>query len=169
LEAGLATVIPETLTQIGETARHALKEMRLFIHQLRPLDLEAEGLLGALHQRLAAVEGRVGMQTRLLADETISLTIEQQTDLYYIVQEALNNILRHAGAHSITVYLGREEKQVVLEILDDGCGFDPSRVTHGGMGLPNIKQRATNLGGTLKISSIPNQGTRIRVVLEEPR
>ncbi len=167
MEAGLPTVIPGTLTQIGETARHALKEMRLFIHQLRPPNLEKEGLIGALHQRLAAVEGRVGLQTRLLADETIHLTLEQQTDLYYIVQEALNNILRHANAQSITVYLGRERENVILEIRDDGCGFDPEHVSSGGMGLSNILQRTNAIGGTLKISSLPDQGTRIRVILGE--
>jgi PAS domain S-box-containing protein len=167
LASDLSNALPDTITQIGDTARQALKEMRLFIHQLRPLALEQKGLIGALHQRLAAVEGRSDVKARLLADETIRMSLERQNHLYHIAQEALNNVLRHAQASSVTVYLGREKESIVLEVLDDGRGFDSQDRDRGGMGLNNMQQRAETMRATLTISSIPTQGTRVRVVMEE--
>jgi PAS domain S-box-containing protein len=167
MASDLLNALPDTIAQIGDTARQALKEMRLFIHQLRPLALEQKGLIGALHQRLAAVEGRSDVKARLLADETIRLSLERQTHLYHIAQEALNNVLRHAQARSVTVYLGREKESIVLEVLDDGLGFDPEYHDRGGMGLNNMQHRAEAMGATLTVSSIPTQGTRVRVVVEE--
>jgi len=108
LEAGALDTIGTTFARIGETARQAVKEMRLFIHQLHPPVLEQEGLVGALHLRLAAVEGQAGVQARLLADENVSLPLPLAEALYQIAQEALNNTLKHARAGRVTVYLKRE-------------------------------------------------------------
>ncbi len=70
--------------------------MRLFLFQMKPVDLEHAGLVAALHERLAAVEGRADIKARLLADDDIDLSLEKETMLYYIAQEALNNIMKHA-------------------------------------------------------------------------
>jgi len=131
------------------------------------LTLEQDGLIGALHKRLAAVEGRADIQARLLADDGIHLPLPEEATLYQIAQEALNNALRHAHATTVTVHLGREGRQVILEIMDDGCGFDPESVAHGGMGLGNMRQRAEQIGGVLKITSVPGTGTRVKVSLPE--
>jgi len=126
--------------------------------------LEEEGLVGALHLRLATVEGRSDVQVRLLADETIRLPLSVETELYYIAHEALNNILKHAHARSITVYLSREDGHIVLDVLDDGCGFDVAAArTNGGLGLKNQHERSRRIAGVLKITSLPGQGTRVRV------
>jgi signal transduction histidine kinase len=163
LEAGAIERVDGTFARIGGATRQALKEMRLFIHQLRPDVLAEEGLVGALHLRLAAVEGRASVQARLLADETITLTQMVEEALYQIAQEALNNTLRHAGATAVTVYLSREKERVVLEIIDDGCGFTPPAPDNGGMGLHNMQQRAAAIHADLKITAVPGQGTRVRV------
>jgi signal transduction histidine kinase len=160
--------IGQTFDRLGETTRQALKELRLFIYQLNPPVLEEEGLIGALHLRLATVEGRSDVQVRLLADETIRLPLPVETELYYIANEALNNIMKHAHARSITVYLSREDDHVVLDVLDDGCGFDVAAAhASGGLGLKNQQERARRIKGTLKITSIPGQGTRVRVSVPE--
>jgi signal transduction histidine kinase len=129
--------------------------------------LEQEGLIGALHQRLDAVEGRANVQARLLADEVIHLPLPVEMALYQISQEALNNALRHARAANVTVHLGREGQAVVLEIIDDGCGFNPAPVGQSGMGLDNMHQRAKEIGAVLNILSKPGEGTRVKVVVEE--
>lgn len=163
IERGDLPALQKTITRINAEARQALKEMRLFLHELRPSVLETEGLVGALHQRLAAVEGRSDVQARLLADETIRLPLAVEEALYRIAQEALNNALRHAHSANVTVYLGREDGQVVLEVIDDGCGFDPQAVGADRMGLANIRARAAAVGGEFKIHSAPGHGTRLKV------
>lgn len=131
-----------TFGRIGKTARQIIKEIRLFIHQLRPSMLEQEGLVGALHMRMAAVEGRADIQTNLLADETIRLPSLVEENLYQIAQEALNNVLRHAQATSVVVVLRYQGNGVVLEVCDNGCGFEADGAYVGGMGLENMRSRA---------------------------
>jgi PAS domain S-box-containing protein len=165
LGAGSPVAAAHTLVRIGETARQALKEMRLFIHQLRPSELERTGLVAALLERIAAVEGRSGVQAQLLGDEDLHLTPFRENALFQIAQEALNNTLRHARAISVRVRLARENSHVVLEITDDGCGFDLGAVSRGGMGLKNMRERAALAGGRLEIISALGVGTTVKVTL----
>jgi signal transduction histidine kinase len=167
LEAGDAVRASHSFLRIGQTARQALREMRLFIHQLRPLELEKEGLIAALHARLAAVEGRGSIQARFLADDNIRLSLPMEEALYHIAQEALNNSMKHAHSDRVTVYLGREERSAVLEIIDEGCGFDLAEIQAGGIGLKSMAERAYKIGGRLRISSIPGSGTRVKVTIPE--
>ncbi len=163
LEAGSSVDPSPLLKKIGESARQAVKEMRLFLYQLQPIEVEKDGLVSVLHHRLASVEGRADIKARLLADEDISLTTQQEVALYFIAQEALNNILRHAQAKSIEIKLLQGPRNVNLEIVDDGHGFDPKKVEPGGMGLRNMKERTLQINGKFKLVSNPDQGTRINV------
>jgi PAS domain S-box-containing protein len=165
VEAGTAMLPSEVLSRIGENARQALKEMRLFLFEMKPVDLEREGIVAILHQRLAAVEGRADIKARLVADDEINISLDKQVALYYIAQEALNNVLKHANAKSVKVSLGRKKSGYVLEIQDDGCGFKLEAAEKGGMGLRNMKERSAKVGGKLKIVSTPNKGTRITVTV----
>lgn len=150
--------------QIGETSHHALKEMRLLVHELRPLDLQREGLVMALHRRLSAVEGRVNVKARLVAEELLELPAAVEEELYRIIQEALNNALKHAAAKSVIIYLRVVDEQVEVEIVDDGVGFRFEAISHnGGMGLISMRERAEKLGGKLIIDSTPDRGTKIKV------
>jgi signal transduction histidine kinase len=85
--------------------------------------------------------------------------------LYRIAQEALNNIAKHAGVSEACVRLDLERRPAVLEIRDQGAGFDPARITHlpGHAGLPGMADRAREMGWTLKIDSQPGRGTTVRV------
>ena len=170
LESGAITQPAEVLARIGEHARHALKEMRLFLFEMRPVDLEREGLVAVLHQRLAAVEGIADIQARLISDEKIVLSIDKQVALYYIAQEALNNILKHAKAKIVNIHLLKKKGNVVLEIQDDGCGFSPKVAkSKGGMGLGTMRERAAKVNGKLRIVSTPGQGTKVIVTVHKDK
>lgn len=170
IEAGTPEDPGQVLSRIGENARQAVKEMRLFLFQMQPIDLEKDGLISLLHHRLAAVEGRADIQARLLsdlADEEIALSKDKQIALYYIAQEALNNILRHARAKSILVTLKQGRQNVTLEILDDGHGFDIKKVERGGMGMSSMRERTAQINGKLKITSRIDHGTEIIITVRK--
>lgn len=165
METGAQIVPQEVLARIGENARQAVKEMRLFLYQMQPVDIEKEGLISVLHHRLAAVEGRADIKAGLLADETIKLQPEKEMALYYIAQEALNNILRHARAANVVVTYRQTKKNVVLKISDDGIGFDVHKVDHSGLGLANMKDRSDKINGNFKLHSRPGKGTIVTISL----
>ncbi len=168
IEAGSEVNPSEILARIGENARQAVKEMRLFLFQMQPIDMEKDGLISLLHHRLAAVEGRADIKARLradLADDEVALSKQTEVVLYYIAQEALNNILRHASAQSISVTLKQGRRNVILEIVDDGCGFDPRKVERGGLGLINMRERTAQIHGKLQIIAKPDQGTKIVITV----
>jgi signal transduction histidine kinase len=161
--------VHDSLLELGEVAQQALKEMRLLVYQLRPPALEHEGLIGALQQRLDAVEGRAGVKAQLLADKMLYLPGPVEEALYHVTQEALNNALKHAGATSVSVQIQTYDHHLQLEISDDGVGFDPSvAVGKGGMGLVSMRERIDQLGGTLAIHSVSGEGTTVKVSLEIP-
>ena len=168
LEQGNIDAGAHMLNRIGQTARQAIREMRLFLHQLRPSILEQEGLVNALEMRLAAVEGRSDIRTVLEADENIHLPLAVETALYHIAQEALNNTLKHASASRVCVRLARNGNIVILSIEDDGCGFDPTTSAAGGMGLENMHARAAEINANLDIQSETGKGTLVKVTLENP-
>jgi len=155
------------LEQLSEASLQTLKEMRLLVYQLRPPALEREGLVAALRQRLEAVEGRAGLEARLLLEGKLELPTAVEDALYRIAQEALNNALKHAAATSVTVRIRRDGDRVELEVEDNGRGFDPNAVTdRGGMGMISMRERAEALGGLLTVVSAPGEGTRVRAEVE---
>lgn len=159
--------VDKHLQEINETSQEALAEMRLLIYQLRPPMLEKEGILTALQARLSAVEGRAGLKTSLKADLTTRLPIAVEEGLYHIAQEALNNTLKHAHAQSVGIFLQQSGSQVTMEIIDDGIGFNVTEAYRDGkMGLPDMEDHASELGGRLLVVSEPGQGTRIKVEVE---
>jgi PAS domain S-box-containing protein len=167
IRSGQAGNVVETLSEMGEIAQQALKEMRLLVYELRPPTLEEEGLLGALHQRLAAVEKRAGLEARLLAEDLVDLSAPIEEGLFRIAQEALNNSLKHAAATSVTVRLGADDQGLVMEVADNGRGFDMRAETdqQGGIGLATMRERAERLGGSLEVRSALGQGTTVLVRL----
>lgn len=165
--AGNLEQVRSYLGRLGEAALQSLKEMRLLVHELRPPILEKVGLVGALQQRLDAVEGRSGVETRLRVEGTLDLPVRVEEGLYRIAQEALNNALKHAAASLVTVWLRAEGAQVELEVADNGIGFDPEAVSdRGGVGMLSMRERAERLGGSLSVLSAPGGGTRVIIKAE---
>jgi len=156
--------IEQYIGQIGVIGQQALKEMRLLVYELQPPELEREGLVRALRKRLEAVEGRAGVEARVVVDEFVKLPGGVEQELYRIAQEALNNALKHAAAGSVVVYLRQSSGSIEMEIVDDGVGFEPDALPdHGGMGLKSIRERAEQLGGMVTIRSEAGKGTSVKV------
>lgn len=164
LVSGDDATVADYLREMQGTAQEALTEMRLLIFALRPPVLDQEGLVAALRARLEAVEGRANLQTEFTVDGVGRLPPLIEQALYRIAQEVLNNALKHAHAKRITVLLQQVQTGVMLEIIDDGVGFDPvTAQDKGGLGLLGIEERVAQLGGRLILQSAPGTGTQVRV------
>ncbi len=154
-------------TRLAEITGQALKELRLLVYELRPSALEHAGLVEALQHRLEAVEQRAGIQTHLLVEGELSLNEAQETVLYRVAVEALNNALKHAGATAVTLHLTRRKDEVTLTVADDGQGFAPTAVAdQGGLGLQSMRERAAAVGGKLVIESGEGRGTAVTLHLK---
>jgi signal transduction histidine kinase len=163
LKAGQTDEVAGYLREIRESAQQTLQETRLLIFELRPPILESEGLALALRARLESVESRSGLKAQIDLQEVGRLPNGIESGLYGISNEALNNILKHAHASEISVSLRKRTGKIILEINDNGIGFDLDLVErHGGLGLKGMRERAEQINADLRINSGKN-GTQISV------
>jgi PAS domain S-box-containing protein len=153
----------EPLDYVGTLAEAGLAELRALIFELRPESLAAEGIVAALEKQFAALHARHGIDVdpELCLEPDLRLDLKEV--LYRVGQEALHNPVKHARATHVTVRLAEEEGHVVLEIHDNGIGFDTSGEFPGHLGLRSMAERAARAGGVLQIQSAPGQGTTIRL------
>ena len=163
-EDGDAERLAFSLENLQQTTLQALREMNLLLYELRPANLEQEGLHRALEQRLNTVERRTNVQLSVQIDELAGLDPHAETELYYIAVEALNNVLKHAAANNVTLLLTQDGAQVLVRVCDDGSGFEPAQHM-GGMGLRNIADRVARLNGRLSITSARGAGTCLDVAI----
>jgi len=167
VEAGHSEQVTDHLRALRDTSRDALREMRLLIYELQPPEVERTGLAAALRARLQGVEVRGGVHAELVQDGDETLPAAVQQELYHIAREALNNSLKHAQATLIKVHLSYRPEVTVMEITDDGRGFDPEAGSEaGGMGLRTMQERAQHLGAQLEIHSSPGAGSSVKVTLQ---
>jgi signal transduction histidine kinase len=142
-----------------------LAEMRALLFELRPESLATEGLVAALSKQVTVLRTRYKLLVEAQLSEEPALSLEGKQALYRIAQEALHNIVKHAHARTVTLRLARQDGELLLEIGDDGRGFDSSKPFPGHFGLLSMRERAAELGGTCSIDSAPSQGTRLRVCI----
>jgi signal transduction histidine kinase len=159
------------LERLQETSTSALAEMRALIFQLRPPALRDQGLVAALQQHAQLLSRREGMAIGLsvVGDERLARGIEQA--LYRIVQEALNNVFKHANAHTVQVTLEFAGDRVSVRVADDGQGFDPNATPTGDgrhLGVLSMRERAAEIGGTMEIRSSVGSGTEVLVTVPRP-
>jgi len=155
------------LESIHSQAKTGLTEMRTLIFELRPESLEADGLVIALKKHAETVEARYGLHIEVEMGEELPLPFIVKEALYRISQEALHNIVKHAHATIATLRLREDDRAtgIVLEISDNGIGFEPGQSFPGHLGLQSMRERLARLGGRLEIMSAPGQGTLIRAML----
>jgi signal transduction histidine kinase len=169
LQNGNMDNISEWINDISITSHDALKEMRLLLYELRPSTIERDGFVGAIKRRLESVESRAGVNTHLNVEGESPLPLPIAEQLYRIVQEALNNILKHASASDVTVNLKFIGCELELDIIDNGIGLNPEiDFSKGGLGLLTMKERAEDLGGVFSVHSTQGNGTMISVTMEIP-
>jgi signal transduction histidine kinase len=137
--------------------------MRALIFQLRPMTLQEEGLLSAVKKHLSALRSRHGRIVELEvmgSERRLPAPIEDAA--FRIIQESLNNVVKHANAPRSHVNLCFDAHQLRLSTSDDGVGFDPAapRPQHT-LGMASMRERAEGVGGHLLVESAPGLGTRV--------
>jgi PAS domain S-box-containing protein len=153
------------LTSLRDLQREALAEMRALIFELRPGNLENDGLLPALRTHTAALQGRIGLPVVVTSELSERLPLEIEEVLYRIAQEALHNVVKHAAARQVELAVDRRGPDVILRIRDDGKGFDAALVPDGHLGLAGMRARADKIGALYNVTSKPGEGTTIEVVV----
>jgi PAS domain S-box-containing protein len=155
----------EQLGQLRELQREALAEMRALIFELRPGNVEQDGLVRALKTHTSALQGRLGLPIVVESDLDERLPLAVEETLYRIAQEALHNVVKHAKATQVWVGIHATAGGVRLRVRDDGKGFDPTSVPDGHLGLAGMRARADRLAATFTCTSKPGEGTTIEVRL----
>jgi signal transduction histidine kinase len=156
------------VVKLQELATQALDELRSLIFELRPPDLERDGLCGALRKHVDVLRRLQPTQIELKGDLELAPDLRRDQDVFRIAQEALQNALRHAHATHILLRLRAEDGRLLLDVEDDGVGFDPDAadVRSQRLGLTSMEERAQRLGARLEVRSA--QGTGTTVHLEMP-
>ena len=153
------------LEELQRLNRGALAEMRALLLELRPSSLSAVPLGDLLGQLVEAANARSAARFELrVHGEAFPLVSEAQVTLYRLVQEALNNVGKHARASNAEVDVTWAES-LQITVHDDGCGFDVSAVSAGHLGLHFMAERAAAIGATLEVESAPGDGTTVRITL----
>jgi signal transduction histidine kinase len=161
------------LVKIEELAHRTTKEIRHMLFTLRPLILESQGLNAALQAMAEKMRETFSQNVIINVDDVILNDMEmgKQGVIFYIIEEATNNARKHANAPHIWVRLRPFEKEVaLLEIEDDGLGFDVAAVNksydkRGSLGMVNLRERTELVNGLLNIDSAPGNGTRVQVYI----
>ncbi|OQX19306.1 MAG: hypothetical protein BWK76_04755 [Desulfobulbaceae bacterium A2] len=152
----------------------AMENVRRLSQDLSPIQIENLGLDSALDALLETTCRRSGLKAggaRIAIGSLFALP--EQRLIYRMLQEALNNVVKHAAAQRVTVDIGQGQGQITLRVVDDGRGFD-ARIAEQpapgqGMGLSALQERAYMLGGRMVLASQPGQGTRLEIILPEQR
>jgi len=167
---------PQATELVADVRRELYGEiggLRRLMAALRPPVLDERGLTLALRDLLEAFERRTGVECALQGESLLRVEPEIETVLYRVVQEALNNVAKHAEARHVWVYVRVDDERVDMQVSDDGVGFDASRlnglVGSGHFGLAGMRERVEIAGGSHRLISEPGNGTAIRVRLPRRR
>lgn len=163
----------DELLKIEELARRTTKEIRHMLFTLRPLELESQGLIGALKAMAEKTQETYNQNVIVEAEENVvsQLEMSRQTIIFYIAEEAINNACKYAQADHIWIRMKALNNDIVLlEIQDNGVGFDKNAVEsnydqRGSLGLKNMRERTDMVNGIFQLDSVVGKGTTIHVVI----
>ncbi|WP_404468819.1 histidine kinase [Sutcliffiella horikoshii] len=161
-EAGTENNETKQLRLVEEMIHQSQLEMRALLLHLRPVALKGKTLQEGAEELLVELIQKVPMSITWKI-ERFSIDKGVEDHLFRILQETLSNTLRHSKANAVEVLLIQRENFIILRVVDDGIGFDVEQARAGSYGLQNMHERAVELGGTLKIVSVENEGTRLEV------
>ena len=147
-----------------ETANAALKEMRTLIFELRPANLENEGLATVLTKHAKMIGERYGIRIRTVISGQRRLALAIEKALFRVAQEALNNVVKHANATEVTITLSTHDNTVTMSVEDNGTGIALGTVKPNTLGLTSMRERVEQLDGTIEFTNGANgTGTTVRV------
>ncbi len=170
--------LPELLDRIQESGADALAEMRGLVSGLRPRRVAEDGLVAVLRQHFALRERREQLRVIFSIEGEERGEIDLKETLLRVVQESLNNVVKHAGTREAEVSLVFTQREVLLRVRDSGGGFDPGTAEGakgtggatgaGGFGLASMRERVESRGGSLQVVSRPGAGTEITARMPLP-
>ena len=158
------------LTEISTQSAHAISEVREITYNLRPYLLDRLGLTKAINSLLNRIADNSAL--KIISDiESVDGLFENDAEIsiYRIIQESLNNVLKHAEASEVKLSISKTERRITIKVSDNGRGFDvkgrSEEKTSAGFGLLGMKERVRMLAGTISIASAIDQGTTIKIEL----
>jgi len=154
------------ILEIRELTRGALAEMRTLLLELRPVALKDAELSDLLRQLSESINGRARIPVALEIEGQNPLPMEVKVALYRIAQEALNNVAKHSAASQATVKLSYLPDRVLMEISDNGKGFETKDIQTRSLGLGIMRERAKEINAQLSVESLAGEGTKIAVTRE---
>lgn len=164
--------VPEELKKVENMARETTKVIRTMLFTMRPLVLESQGLAAAVEQLAQKTQETYGqaVAVRIERDAEAALNSQQQSVIFSIIDEAVNNARKHAVAELISVTMVKQRDIVLVTIADNGVGFDTGAVDanydqRGSLGMVNMRERTDQLNATLRITSAEGRGTTITVAV----
>jgi signal transduction histidine kinase len=149
--------------RLQELAKEAVREMRSLVFELRPAEIEVEGLVSTLRKHVEVLRRVYGTNIDLTVQGGRRLNLAAERELFRIAQEAIRNALTHSNGRRIAVDVRMRDSVVSLSVSDDGVGFDPSspQVRGRHLGLTTMLERARLLGSDLHIESAPGAGVKV--------
>ena len=155
----------KSVETLRDLARVALHEMRSLIFELRPVELESDGLVATLEKHVDVLRRVTGKEIEVREEGYTRQPLAVERELLRVIQEALNNAIKHAEASRIQVELTLRDHRLEAGVADDGIGFDPGdvRIRARRLGITSMEERAAELGGELRIDSSPGSGTRLKL------
>jgi signal transduction histidine kinase len=153
------------VAKLQALAQEALDELRSLVFELRPPDLEKDGLCGALRKHVEMLRRLHQREIELEVADDLPADAARDREVLRIAQEALQNALRHANGQRVAVRLHCDDGGLLLEVEDDGIGFEPAApgLRSRRLGLTSMEERAQRLGGKLEIRSARGAGTTVRL------
>ncbi len=151
------------LEHLQELTQAAMREMRSLIFELRPAELETDGLAAALRKHVDVLRRLHPQEIELSVAGERRLPAAVEKGLLRIAQEALGNALRHSGAERVELALDVRDSHAQLRVADDGAGFEVETARSRHLGLTSMRERAEALGGRLEIDSVAGRGTTVSV------
>jgi len=158
-------VTKEALSELTTDVSKSIDEIRSVAMNLRPSFLENTDFVDAIRWYAVKMQEQSGVRITVQSEDLVKVAPKAKESLYRIYQEALSNSLKHSGASAINVVLGSVNSSLLLQISDDGKGFNPARPDQrgSGIGLYTMKERVELLGGILQIESSDATGTVISI------
>ena len=154
--------LQKQLKGIADILETAQKDLRILLLHLRPTELENRTLVEGMNVLIKELTDKSDLTVQF-KHEVVSLPKQIEEHIFRIIQEIINNTLRHAQASRLDIYLYQTPNRLKLKVSDDGIGFDPTSLADMSYGLKNIEDRVHDMAGTLKILTAPKKGVSIEV------